>query len=117
MIIDYIFNKAKNLSAPKSWNLCILAFRGRCLLWVIKNMGRYISKEDSTALKGIAILWMIFHHCFHDIDLFKDLNLNFAPFTMEGVLNVGIYAKVCVAIFAFVSGYGLYLSFMNKSET
>ncbi|MCR5144036.1 MAG: hypothetical protein K6B67_01855 [Lachnospiraceae bacterium] len=59
---------------------------------------------------------MIFHHCFHDTDLFKDLNLNFAPFTMEGVLNVGIYAKVCVAIFAFVSGYGLYLSFMNKPE-
>ncbi|MBO6154167.1 MAG: acyltransferase [Lachnospiraceae bacterium] len=78
-------------------------------------MNRYLSKEESTALKGVAILWMIFHHCYHETGLFDYLNLNFYPFDMESVLNVGIYAKVCVAIFAFVSGYGLYISYMNSA--
>ena len=71
-------------------------------------MNRYLSKEESTALKGVAILWMIFHHCYHETGLFDYLNLNFYPFDMESVLNVGIYAKVCVAIFAFVSSWNNY---------
>ncbi|MBQ4301445.1 MAG: acyltransferase [Lachnospiraceae bacterium] len=74
-------------------------------------MNRFISKEDSTALKGVAILWMIFHHLYHQTALFDYLNLNFYPFKTDDVLNLGIYAKVCVAIFAFVSGYGLYISY------
>ena len=55
-----------------------------------------MSKSDTASIKGVAILLMLWHHLF--------LNA-----TGYGVLthSVAVFAKVCVALFLFVSGYGL----------
>ncbi len=55
-----------------------------------------LSKSDTTAIKGIAILLMLWHHLF----------LNTIAY---GILthSLAVVFKVCVALFLFVSGYGL----------
>ena len=66
-----------------------------------------ISKQDSLAMKGIAICAMLWHHLFYT-------HSEYGRFVQE----LGYLGKVCVAMFLFVSGYGLYKSFnkLNFSE-
>lgn len=70
-------------------------------------MGTRLKKEDSLALKGVAILLMVFHHCYRSAEKFEGYDIIFAPFQEIEVIQYGMYAKICVSIFAFVSGYGL----------
>ena len=68
-------------------------------------MSVFLTKDDALALKGIALLLLLSHHLFYindglynDILLWQDHCL---------VQEIGIMSKVCVAIFVFLSGYGL----------
>ena len=55
-----------------------------------------LSKSDTTAIKGIAILLMLWHHLFLNTMAYGTLTHSLA-----------VVFKVCVALFLFVSGYGL----------
>lgn len=77
---------------------------------------RAFSKENSLAAKGVAILMMMWHHCFLS-GRFEDFSINFRPLTQSQVVNIADFCKICVSLFAFVSGYGLYLSYREaKAE-
>lgn len=55
-----------------------------------------ISIKETSVFKGIAICLMLWHHLFHN--------------TLEfGIISnhIGIFGKVCVSFFLFLSGYGL----------
>lgn len=70
-----------------------------------------ISKETTAKIKGIAIILMIIHHFlaypFWLIDGVTYPNVN----RLGEDLNVWIECstKICVSIFAFITGYGYYL--------
>ncbi len=66
-----------------------------------------LSSNDSLILKGIAICAMLRHHLFTTAE--------YGNF----VLFLGGLGKVCVAIFLFASGYGLYVQYnkLNVSPT
>lgn len=71
------------------------------------TMDSFIRKEDSKYLYGIAILLMIFHHCFLD-----PARLNHAYISSWGnwagiETRLAWQGKLCVAIYAFISGYAL----------
>lgn len=70
--------------------------------------------NDSLALKGIAIVIMMFYHCFYEPERFQNYTVNFAPFGQDFVMQISFSFKICVSLFAFISGYGLYLSAKNK---
>lgn len=53
------------------------------------------TKENSVEMYGIAILLMVFHH------LFKSY------IGSSTIQTIAYFGKICVAIFAFISGYGL----------
>lgn len=55
-----------------------------------------LSRSDTTAIKGIAILLMLWHHLFLNTMAYGALTHSLA-----------VVFKVCVALFLFVSGYGL----------
>lgn len=80
-----------------------------------KNLSGF-SKYDSQALKGIAILLMLFHHCYRTIDKFGDFAVNTYPLSQSQLIVLGQYAKVCVSLFAFISGFGLYESYKRKKS-
>lgn len=60
---------------------------------------------------------MLFHHLFYSsssTSLFWDYYIHVGNHNIGIVNQLGIYAKLCVAIFVFVSGYGLEITFKNK---
>jgi uncharacterized membrane protein len=79
-----------------------------------KNRNILLRLEDTLVLKGIALLLLLSHHLFYknngvydDILLWKDHYL---------VQEIGIMSKVCVAIFVFLSGYGLAVYFLRQQK-
>lgn len=72
-------------------------------------------KNDSLVLKGIAILMMLFHHCFRDVSLYQSYTVSFFPFPEHIIVHLAYVSKICVSLFAFISGYGLLLSCRKKS--
>lgn len=71
-----------------------------------------LSKKDSLVIKGIAVLAMMWHHCFLP-GRFDNFVISFWPLTQGQVENIAAFSKICVSLFAFVSGYGLYASLRN----
>ena len=72
-----------------------------------------ITKSDSMRLKGIAMLMMFFHHLYCQVSRFDGYDISFAPFGQDAVVDVAMFFKLCVSIFAFVSGYGLLTSYAS----
>ena len=64
-----------------------------------------LTVQDSNVLKGIAILIMLWHHLFlrPEMYAYNDIVIHGHGIAQE----IAIMCKVCVAIFVFVSGYGL----------
>lgn len=60
-----------------------------------------MKKETTRQIKGIAILLMIFHH-FCGTALFPKLG--------EMWIRIGASCKICVAIYAVLSGYGYFFA-------
>lgn len=64
-----------------------------------------LSLKDTNILKGLAIILMLIHHLFWKQNgLYDDVHLIDDRYMVN---QIGIFAKVCVAIFVFLSGYGL----------
>ena len=71
---------------------------------------------DTKIIKGIAILLMLAHHLWAFPDRLVDgelisigsiFNCNLAEY-------IGEFGKICVSLFFFVGGYGIYISSLNK---
>ena len=76
-----------------------------------------MSKNESLKLKGVAIIMMFWHHLF-GCGEFLTLPEN-TWFNFLGSLNnyIGWGLKLCISVFAFISGYALYISyFKNKGS-
>lgn len=64
-----------------------------------------LSMQDTSVLKGVALLFLLVHHLFYKQNgLFDDISIGEHRFVVN---EIGIWCKVCVAIFVFLSGYGL----------
>lgn len=73
--------------------------------------------KDSEKLKGIAIILMLMHHLFGNQSVCEAYGVIFRGVSAEGIRNISWYGKECVAIFAFISAYGITLSYLkNKGE-
>lgn len=86
-------------------------------------------KEDTNAIKGIAIILMFFHHCFlsperwatvpysqlDEVSHITYFPISFAPFSQHIITYLASFSKVCVPIFVFLTGYGLMASYKVKS--
>ena len=70
--------------------------------------------QCTTLIKGIAIILMVVHHLwgFCDIEDFSGYWRDIAPM----IIALGKAGKICVAIFAFISGYGIYCSYSKNSK-
>lgn len=71
-------------------------------------------KRESEFCKGIGIAMMIFHHLFYKAENYQDFVISFAPFSEERINFYALLCKVCVAIFVFISGYGITASYYKK---
>lgn len=62
-----------------------------------------LSLRDTRILKGVALLLLLCHHLFYSSGDFDDWYIGQIPV----VHTFGMQSKLCVAIFVFLSGYGL----------
>lgn len=74
------------------------------------------SKDDTLAIKGVALLFLLHHHCFCQYARFKNYEVNFFPFSSGSVVKVAAFFKICVGMFAFLSAYGLTVSLKKYSS-
>ena len=77
-----------------------------------KSSETSLTKNDSLVIKGVAILAMMWHHCFLS-GRFDGFVIAFAPLTQGQAENIAAFCKICVSLFAFVSGYGLCASLQS----
>ena len=60
---------------------------------------------DTNILKGIALLLLLLHHLFYiRTGLYDDIQIYQSHYLVN---EIGWFSKLCVAIFVFLSGYGL----------
>ena len=71
------------------------------------------TKEHSALVKGAALLMMLWHHSFLE-GRFEQYALSLWPLTAYQLTQTASFFKICVSLFAFISGYGLYLSYQKS---
>lgn len=70
--------------------------------------GSFISKEESKLLQGVAVCLMVFHHLFDFPDRIQIPYVSLLNFSLVGLeALIASFGRICVAIFAFNSGYGM----------
>lgn len=68
-------------------------------------MKRSLSVNDTNVLKGVALLLLLVHHLFYVQDgYYDDILIARGHYFVQ---EIGIASKLCVAVFVFLSGYGL----------
>ncbi|MCD7751855.1 MAG: acyltransferase [Lachnospiraceae bacterium] len=70
-------------------------------------MDREFTKEHSAAVRGVAILLLLFYHLFHEEQTVLSMGVDYSPLSMSTLLTVSGFGNVCVAVFVFLSGYGI----------
>ena len=74
-----------------------------------------MSKEESITLKGVAILFMLWLHCFNlNIPIVQGFHCNGNEWTLSYMLT---RATGPVELYILLSGYGIYHTFIMKSKT
>jgi hypothetical protein len=83
----------------------------------MKNL--QFTKKDTLIVKGMAILLMFFHHLFAFPDRLNG-GSSFIPLFYIGGTSieevVASVGNICVAIFLFLSGFGIYMKIVNSKE-
>lgn len=71
----------------------------------MKGVNPSISRDCSLTIKGIAVLLMVFHHCFGFPQWYVDV-----PSFMANahLMKLALTFKICVPIFAFLTGWTYY---------
>lgn len=77
---------------------------------------RVFSKQDTNAIKGLAILFMMYHHCFATADRFEQYEVSFFPLSQEMGVLLSFSLKICVGMFVFLSAYGMTISMNRKKD-
>lgn len=75
-----------------------------------KNASTY-SREDSSLFRGIGVLFLLLHHMLYATYPFTLRLLKPYPIVLPRFVALG---KICVYIFLFLSGYGLYCSYGKR---
>lgn len=85
-----------------------------------KSYYKELTNDESLLLKGIAIILMVGYHLFcfperlHFGSYISLIPINFLNNTAEKIIFS--QGKICVAIFLFLSGYGMYITYDTKNE-
>lgn len=70
-------------------------------------MKREFTKEDTLLVKGTAVLCLLFYHLFEHYERVSEMRVDYRPFSMDTFLLLSGFGNICVAVFAFLSAYGI----------
>jgi len=72
-----------------------------------QRLEQTFSKENTALVKGMAILCMLFYHLFETYADVEEMGVNYAPLSQETFMTLSGFGNICVAVFAFLSAYGI----------
>lgn len=75
-----------------------------------------LTKDDSAALKGIAICLLLLHHLFYSNKSRARQEIIYLLLGRNQLGMIAIFAKICVPIFVFVTAYGLATKYATTDE-
>lgn len=75
------------------------------------------TKKDTAAMKGVAICMMMFHHCFLGADRYEGFGIDFLLLGEYLTVLLAQFCKICVAVFVFISGYGITISLKRMDRS
>jgi len=80
------------------------------------TIDNFLTRDDTKIMKGIAICCMLMHHlwCFPARTAGQPLENLFTIFNISSTLYFGFFGKICVPMFFFFGGYGVYKSCYGK---
>lgn len=81
----------------------------------MNQASRGFTRDMPIMLKGVGIPMMLWHHLFSKSRIDKYV-IAFYPLTASQAIHIRGFCKICVTMFAFVSGYGLYQTYKKKSS-
>ena len=82
-----------------------------------KEQSHYFSKEVTFAAKGVGIILMLIHHLFCCFpDWYDTYHVKTIYLTKDQLMNISVLGKICVALFVFLSAYGMTVGFEQKKE-
>lgn len=74
-----------------------------------------LTREDTVTAKGLAVCLMLVHHLYPWKDRMTHHNFYVPLLVVYDLENhLGHFAKICVSMFLFLSGYGLYLGYKSR---
>lgn len=78
---------------------------------ISENINNKFSLTDTNIVKGVAIILLLFHHCFlqSSVDMVGG-DISFFPVSQEMGVIICHSLKLCVGMFVFLSGYGMLFS-------
>lgn len=76
-----------------------------------------LTKQDSQAIKGIAIWLMLIHHLFYSADTFRGMPVEFFILDTNTAISIAQCAKICVPLFVFVTAYGLTAKYNSVNQS
>ncbi len=79
-------------------------------------MQSVFDKEKSKIVKGLAILLLLAYHLFENAELVQSLGVNYSPFPLEGFLTFTGFGNICVAVFVFLTAYGISSQLLEKEQ-
>jgi len=90
----------------------------------VENKEYKFTKTHTQIAKGVAITLMMSYHLFAFPDRIQGVSyISIMPYWMQSVFSnnsveyfLGGFGKLCVAMYLFLSGYGLYLSSLSKKK-
>lgn len=71
------------------------------------NLKKSFEKKDTLAVKGAAILLLLFYHLFESQALIEEMQVNIGPMPQKWFLMLSGYGNICVALFVFLTAYGI----------
>lgn len=80
-------------------------------------MKKEFTKSDTGLVKGIAIILLLAYHLFTNEQWLSELEVVYAPLSKEMLLLICGFGNICVAVFLFLSAYGMTKGFMAVPDT
>lgn len=73
---------------------------------------KYFSKQVTMVMKGGAVLFMLIHHLFSCFpDFVEKYKVSTSVISLNTLMAFSTFGKICVAVFVFLSAYGMSVSF------
>lgn len=73
--------------------------------------------KKAQAVKGIAVFLLLIHHLFINPADWNGYAVRFFVLSTDQMTKIAVGAKVCVAMFVFLTAYGMALKYKNEAKT